>query len=504
MNDRFVIFECVSYVYETMSSPLLERVTASFPEGWTGVVGANGSGKTTILKLATGLLPPVSGRVRRPADALYCAQRVDELPEFLDPLIQSVDGAACVLRGRLGIGADWALRWDSLSDGEKKRAQIGVMLWLQPPVLALDEPTNHIDADARGILANALRSFEGIGLLVSHDRQLLDSLCSRCLFLDPPRAVMRPGNYSSGRAQSSLEEDSARRRKEEARRDVARLRAEERRRTAKAQAADGRHSKRALARGDRDGRARIDLARLTGKDGKAGKLARQMRARVEQARGNERSILVRKSYELGIWIEGECCRRDTLFRLDAGNLRLGHGRELSCPDLSMTPRDRIGLTGANGSGKSTLVRRLLTEIDLPEERLTYLPQEVDARSSRAILEEALRLPPESLGRLMTAVSRLGSRPARLLESAEPSPGEVRKLLLGLGIARQPHLIIMDEPTNHLDLPSIECLEDALEECPCGLLLVSHDLRFLGRLTRTRWHISPAPGGCRLEKVEIAV
>ncbi len=99
---------------------------------------------------------------------------------------------------------------------------------------------------------------------------------------------------------------------------------------------------------------------------------------------------------------------------------------------------------------------------------------------------------------MTAVSRLGSRPASLLGSDEPSPGELRKLLLGLGIARQPYLIIMDEPTNHLDLPSIECLEEALADCPCGLLLVSHDKQFLKRLTRIRWHITQTPTGASLD------
>ena len=87
---------------------------------------------------------------------------------------------------------------------------------------------------------------------------------------------------------------------------------------------------------------------------------------------------------------------------------------------------------------------------------------------------------------------------RLIASDEPSPGEVRKLALALGLALRPHLIVMDEPTNHLDLPSIECLEAALDECPCGLLLVSHDVRFLRRLTRIRWHISPAdPAGRRM-------
>ena len=494
MVERFVIFENVSYAYDAMSSPLLEMLSASFPAGWTGVVGANGAGKTTLLKLAAGLLEPRGGQVRLPGDALYCAQRTDEAPEWFERFVDARDRSACEWKGRLAIGVDWARRWSSLSHGERKRAQIAGMLWLQPAVLALDEPANHIDMEARSLLVSALRRFAGIGLLVSHDRELLDSLCDQCLFLDPPRAIMRPGNYSLGRHQAAKEEESARRKREIAKRDLARLQAEKARRAAKARAADRARSKSALDPGDRDGRARIDLARVTGKDGQAGRLARQMNSRLEQARRTEQGIVIRKTYELGIWMDGEYCRRDTIFRLHAGTLNLGDGRELRYPDLTMSPRDRIGLTGPNGSGKSTLVRAILGRIELPAERLTYLPQEIDAQSSRAILEEARRLPPEFLGRLMTVVSRLGSRPDRLLESAEPSPGEVRKLLLGLGIARQPHLIIMDEPTNHLDLPSIECLENALDGCPCGLLLVSHDLRFLGRLTRTRWDIARDASG----------
>ena len=117
-----------------------------------------------------------------------------------------------------------------------------------------------------------------------------------------------------------------------------------------------------------------------------------------------------------------------------------------------------------------------------------MPQEVDARMARAILDEARTLPRQQLGHVMNLVSRVGSRPERLLESRQPSPGELRKLLLALGMARSPHLIVMDEPTNHLDLPSIDALEKALADCPCGLLMVSHDQRFLGRLTEQSWHI----------------
>jgi ATPase subunit of ABC transporter with duplicated ATPase domains len=474
-----------------MPEPLLQSISTSFSAGWTGVVGANGAGKTTLLKLATGLLEPREGRVRMPADALYCAQRTDDAPALLATLIESADHLASEIKGRLGLTSDWAMRWESLSHGERKRAQIAVMLWQQPQVLALDEPTNHIDAEARALLIPALRSFRGIGLLVSHDRDLLDVLCHHCLFVDPPDAVMRPGNYSAGRRESLREEEHARSRRESAKRNVARLRMEAMRRMSEARDSDRRRSKKGLDPKDHDRRAQIDLARLTGADGRAGKLARQMQSRVEQAHRTEKNIKVRKQYELGIWIEGERCRRDALFRIRAGSIPLGSGRELHCPNLAMLPTDRIALTGANGAGKSTLVRHILSVLDLPPKRLTYLPQEIDLKSSRDILEDVRRQPPEILGMMMTIVSRLGSRPARLLESGEPSPGEVRKLLLALGIARQPHLIVMDEPTNHLDLPSIECLEQALDDCPCGLLLVSHDERFLSLLTRTRWHLASA-------------
>ena len=95
---------------------------------------------------------------------------------------------------------------------------------------------------------------------------------------------------------------------------------------------------------------------------------------------------------------------------------------------------------------------------------------------------------------MTIVSRLGTRPGRLLESELASTGEIRKLLLALGMARSPHLLIMDEPTNPLDLPSIEALEHALKECPCGLLLVSHDQRFLDETTSVTWQLEQDKSG----------
>jgi len=143
------------------------------------------------------------------------------------------------------------------------------------------------------------------------------------------------------------------------------------------------------------------------------------------------------------------------------------------------------------------VRYLLSRLNLEPDRLVYVPQEISTAESRQILAAVAALPKEKLGRIMTIVSRLGSRPQRLLESTEPSPGEIRKILLAMGIAKGPHLIAMDEPTNHMDLPSIECLEDALRDCPCALLLVSHDQRFLQALATRNWHLVPEGDDSRL-------
>lgn len=489
-----VIFENLSFGYESVE--LFTGLSCHFGPGWTGIVGANGTGKTTILKLAAGELAPTSGNVSSPGGALYCAQRTDEMPAGLEDFFHSRDGGR--LQGLLELEYDWLHRWETLSHGERKRAQIAVALWRNPRVLAVDEPTNHLDVHARNLLLAALQSFTGVGLLVSHDRELLDTLCRRCLFIE--EGIMRPGTYTQGRRQAAADEETRRRQYRQVRQDCRRLEREASRRRAKAARADRQRSKGGLDRHDHDAKARIDLARVSGKDAVDGRRLRQMEGRVEQARERLHGAKVTKRYELGISIPGSASPRDRLFSLEAGELETAPGRHLILPAITMKPHDRVALTGRNGSGKSTLVRHILALPALHGLRIVYLPQEIDLGASQQILKEARELCDEELGRMMTMVSRLGSRPERLLESSTPSPGELRKLLLAKGMAARPHLIVMDEPTNHLDLASIECLEEALKDCPCALLLVSHDRRFLAALTTRRWHLTPeGPQGFRLKE-----
>lgn len=372
--------------------------------------------------------------------------------------------------------------------GERKRAQIGVALWRRPQVLAIDEPTNHLDSAARDLLTTALSAFQGIGLVVSHDRALLDTLCHQCVFIDPPQALLRPGNFSQASQQAQADAQRTNTQYTQAKRERQRIEQEVNRRREEAAKAHHTRSKRGLAKREHDARFHKNLARVTGKDGLGGKLLHQLDGRLAQARQKEACLLTKKTYTLGIWMKGVQSKRNTLFSLPACRLPLGPEHWLYVPSVTMRPDDRIALTGANGSGKTTLLNRLVQTVDLPPERVTYIPQEIPQQQARELLARVQSLSREQLGQLMTIVRRLGSRPHRLLETKQPSPGEIRKLVLALGIVHTPHLILMDEPTNHLDLPSVECLEQALQDCSCGLLLVSHDEYFLSRVTKTRWQI----------------
>ncbi len=377
-------------------------------------------------------------------------------------------------------------RYAELSCGEQKKLQVATALWQRPDALVLDEPTNHIDHAAREQLACALRRFDGIGILVSHDRELLDALADRCASFEAGKLVVRPGGYTAAHGQAELERATAVRERKAAKENLARLAAEKDARAHEAARAKARMSKRHLDPKDHAAKGKIDLARVSGQDGARGRLSAQMDARLAAARDRVAAAHVEKRYDGDLWLDAHPSPRKTLLRIEPAAIPCGEG-SLAVPKLFVGNTDHVGIVGPNGAGKTTLLAHVRMLLD-PAIALLDIPQEPTESQRAAALARSAALSPAERGRVLSVVAQLNSRPDRLLEGDRTSPGELRKLMLALGMLDRPELIIMDEPTNHLDLHSTEALERALAAYPGALLLVSHDRSFLQACIDRTWEV----------------
>ena len=514
----------VTHAYTSALSVLVEVdldvAVAAHPPGWVGVVGENGSGKSTLLRLLAGELSPTWGSVDVQATVppRLVPQCCGTLTEEVVGFARTWDGVAERLRRRLDLDPDDLDRttgrgWEALSAGQRQRWQIAAALADEPEVLLLDEPTNHLDGHARELLLDeptnhldgharelllgVLEGFTGLGLVVSHDRSVLERLTTRTLRVHQQRVELHAGAYGAAserwRAAEAAERVAHDRARREARRQR-RILAEVRRDRHSAEA--GPRRERRLAGADQPDAREAGRKRAQEKaEASLGQRVGQQHARLARAEEVVDRFDLRRARGGDVRFRHTDTGRRVLATVTGDVRHAGGEIWLRGVDVALHRGEHVHLAGPSGAGKTTLLRACCDVLAESAEEVAELPQELE--DPLVEVARIAALPAELKGRVLGTVALLGVDPERALVTAEPSPGEARKLALARGLASEASVLVLDEPTNHLDLPSIERLQAALEAFPGALLLVTHDDLLAGAVTDTTWRVDAG-------QVEVAI
>ncbi|MFC7327094.1 ABC-F family ATP-binding cassette domain-containing protein [Marinactinospora rubrisoli] len=505
-------------------TPVLDGVSLDVAPGQRlGLVGENGVGKSTLLRLLAGVEEADGGAIERPSDVGFGRQELPYPPHMTlgEVVEQALDGMRAIERrlaeqaealrlrpedpvvlrdygetlelaeahdvwdadrraemalaglGIAGVAADRPL--SAMSGGERTRLGLAALLIRRPRALLLDEPTNHLDDDAVAFLEDRLRALPGVVVLASHDRVFLDEVCTGILDLDP---AQDGPTYYGGAYRHYLREKAAHR-----------ARWEQRHQAEQGELRRLRESVRSTAR-------QINHARPI-RDGN--KMAYGMRGDAVQQQISRRIRNVRRRLDE---LERDQVRKPPAPLRFAGDLTGGASadgnvlmaRGIEVPgrlvlDALDVPADgRLLVTGANGAGKSTLLAVLARRLEpaagtvqwrhgstvaFLEQDVTFRRPELTPRQLYAALT-AERPEAPRLTDLGLVAPRDLDRPVGVL-----SVGQRRRLALALLVGNSPHVLLLDEPTNHLSLALAEELEEALGTAPGAVIVASHD-RWLRR------------------------
>ncbi len=473
----------LSYKYPSAAEPIFNAIELDFEEGWSAVTGINGSGKSTLLKLILKELKSEKGMIVGNDLVVYCAQSTEVPPIELEQFMMTYDKEAYKIRDLLKVKDEWLSSWEVLSHGERKRLQLAVALSSHSDVLMVDEPTNHLDRRSQAIVIEALKSYRGIGILVSHDRTLLDALSQYTVMIKAGEVLKYRSRFSL--AQQAYQQTLSHKKKvlSEQEDEIKKLGRLVQVQKEKVSLAKKRFSKKGVGRHDSSLKEKINGAILTGKDKNDGQMLQ--RTITKQRHLSENMSKLAKEYATGISFEGEIAKHNFPIAVEKACVTLFESRELCFPRLSVDVGDKVGISGDNGVGKSTFIRYFVEKVDFQQEYL-YIAQEITESQAQQLFDEVSDLSSDAKGELFTLVQRLGSDAKALLQSSIPSPGEVRKLLIAQGLLKHPSLIILDEPTNHMDLESIESLEASLKEYKGALMFITHDKAFLENISTKQW------------------
>ena len=498
------------FSYPSSNANLFEDFSLQISNGWTCIAGSNGCGKSTLLKLIAGLLQADGGKIScggtkaQNESVIYCAQETWEMPENAYTAFWSEENEVRQFFSRLKISDEMLERYDTLSGGEKKRIQIACALAERPEVLLLDEPTNHLDEGTVALISDALSDFPGVGIMVSHDRNFADSLCTRTIYL-----FNEAHSFAGGRDCISYESfpcgltkalELKNQNAEKSRGEWERLNAKadsEKQRSASLEAENqkskSRLSKKSLDPNDHDAKRKLDVARIGGKDRTTGDAKARLETQIRQTESErdeiKKSLRRKEGFSLA---ESDFSKP---INIEENTLKAG-SYSLKIPHIEIKRGMKIALTGQNGCGKTLFIRHVIELVEKAgrKSELLYLPQEISEKETQSILADFYELDENERGEVLSTLFRLGSEPERLNQLRENdfsnvahslnaglSPGEFRKLMIALAVQKPLSLLILDEPTNHMDITSVLALENALSSLDCAMLVVSHDRAFLGKI-----------------------
>ena len=461
-------------------TPLFENASFTVDEAEKiGIIGINGTGKTTLLKMLVGMEEPDTGTVTRANNIVV--RYLPQTPDFhkdttvLEAVMEgnrthenewSLESDAKTMLQRLGI-ADYDLKVDTMSGGQRKRVALANTLLSKADILVLDEPTNHLDSAMADWLEEYLRAYKGALVMVTHDRYFLDSVSNRIVEIDKGKIYSYQTNYTGFLELKAQREDmelaTERKRQSILRVEIEWMRRGARARSTKQKAHIHRYEQLAAQRGPQQ-EAQLELSSVS---------ARMGRTTVELQH-------ITKGYN------GKTLIRDFSY--------------------IFLKNDRIGFIGENGCGKTTLMK-LLCGVEQPDAgavvtgqtiRIGYYAQEIknDAQAGLAYMKPDMRVMDYIRNTAEYVQTVDGSVSAsvmldRFLFPPEKqygllgklSGGERRRLNLLRVLMEAPNVLVLDEPTNDLDIQTLTILEDYLDHFEGIVIAVSHDRYFLDRVVR---------------------